>query len=1551
MATTIEQNICDAIDIIVDKAISEASYDRTVQAIIVTCIDESLGYYKVKYQDSTFYAYSTSTDITYTTGTSVYVLIPGNDMSQDKTILGTTKKLGSNYVTVTESDAQFEITGTNTISSSTTFTLSSYKEGTQVIVLYSKDYSEDENLIDLDTTAINEYFANSNYIICGGAIRTALSKEQQYRGNYGIIFALDFLDNTENEVVTRYYVIDVDKMTGNPYKLIMDTRQYGIFEIDSANFLDVNYISIFCYDFPNSLPDDQCVDDIFISALELSGANRLDDDDINNYSLTFTTPQGTYFTSSNLDSDTLTIEAVFRIQGKVVDTDAQDIPFYWAIEHVGITSQSQYYCTYDGQGWKCLNNYNVIRGTDETEDVVIEWIPASSIFTVSKSDIVAKEVNYKCAIVYDGNIISKTITIKNLDSQYDLSIESDCGTQFYFDIGYPTLTCYINGMENTDINYTYSWGVTNNTGNFETIAETPELNKAYEEILEEYNQLIMDIANETKMASANGEQLIELENALTDYETIMRVDRNKIYHLNVNTITAFSTYQCTVYYNNTYIGTTSITLLNTLAVEGVYSLIINDSTYTYKYDENGLSPACSAVKSPIDIKALTFTVYDNLGQAIDDDIIRHCDIEWIVPTTNTLLEIPSSYTASSIDLVNNTATYNSLMSFTYNIADRYDITKTNNDIYLTVVYKGMSLSAKTNLTFIKEGETGTNGTEFTCKIVPNVASGTESPKYWIITENTNGSYTHNFTPINSGKYLKVQLYHNENLVFNNVVSGTTTEGNDVALTWSILANKYTSNVSDPSSLSVNAATGAFTYSGYNSGCPANIVKVTLVSDGVTYYATFPVITIKLNDNNYNIALKENTGFLYAIYTSDGQSPKYDNTNPFEITVNRLIDDYWEDVSTLTSSDYLMTYDWNYLGKIYEDQWKDNINLTDKVVTTTLTNNQKAIKPVDSYDGQCVTNAVQCTISHNGTEVAYIHIPIHLYLNRYGLSYLNSWDGNSVEISSEGGFILAPQVGAGIKESDNSFTGVLMGVVKESGSTETETGLFGYHQGIRTIFLDSSSGKSEFGANGSAQIIIDPSNDTAQIYSGNYYDNSENGTGLMIDLTTPYIKFGSGNFYVDEDGNLTAKGGGNIAGFYIDDDSLWTGNKDKTNINTFRISSADFERTVNRQDVINLRIVSSNNWGVDSDGTMYAAEGIIGSGSSNKITLGCSSNNSSYSALYSKKDAFNSTSSGFYLGTDGIALGSYSNNHSKFQVDDSGNLIAASGYIGDGSNGWEIGDTFLRNGLKEDYNDSNSGIYISTYGIGLGTSFWVSRAGQIYADRGTIGGLTLSNSDLSYSSGNNNFYISANSGSIYSNGSKGSWYINSDGTASFNSATITGTIYATSGTVGGWTINSSSISASGITLDSTGTIYATNGNWYLYSNGNATFKGSVNISGSATIDGATINNSSLSGTTLSGGTTISGDTTVKDSSGNSYSGVGSSSYETVKYISSIQNLSIGINKLTYSSYTALRIGVSFTYTTGNLIILHGLITNCNDSASGTTSVSSNNEINITDLWST
>lgn len=133
-------------------------------------------------------------------------------------------------------------------------------------------------------------------------------------------------------------------------------------------------------------------------------------------------------------------------------------------------------------------------------------------------------------------------------------------------------------------------------------------------------------------------------------------------------------------------------------------------------------------------------------------------------------------------------------------------------------------------------------------------------------------------------------------------------------------------------------------------------------------------------------------------------------------------------------------------------------------------------PDDVYSGEYCNNLVHCEIysdktsyDNNGYPLAQAWIPIHMSLNTYGLASLNAWDGNHVEINEDDNYILAPQIGAGEKNEENQFTGILMGTqetydkMDETGqSVEKQIGLFGYAEGKQSIFLDASTGNASFG---------------------------------------------------------------------------------------------------------------------------------------------------------------------------------------------------------------------------------------------------------------------------------------------------------------------------------------------------------------------------------------------------------------------------------------------------------------------------------------------------------
>lgn len=1130
-----ENQILDAIQLLVDSAISKANFDKTIKGIVSKCTDQSKGEYVIKYQDSSFYAYSNDLEQVYSSGTSVYVLVPNNDMAQTKTILGSVNKLGSDYINVKENIDDYQTIGNSIISTNQEFGVCSYVPGGDAIVLYDKVNNID--LIDVNEFAANAYLKQSNYLIVGADFRTALDNNQKYKGNYGLAFKLAFLDPITNENVSRTYLVDVNAMTGNPYEYINKSEQRVVFEIDGQNFEEIETITLFSYNFPNQDEEIQS-NDIFASGLILEGANLLTEEEIGGNALIITTPQGIYFDENDLMTAHRDIIAEVRINNKIIPANSDALQYYWFRENPKINSNSEKYNRYGGNGWECLNSFNNL-GTNEADQPIIDWLSAQSSYVTTKASNPAKETDYKCIVVYNKELIlSKTITIFNYSSLYNITIESNTGTYFSYNNGKPTLTATINGDAPSE--YVYKWSIIDNNNRFNTLEETTALNVDYHTKQNRYDEIKNGLNDGSILLTAAIQtELSDLMYSLQKYEKTMRVESNIIYNLNLNTITNFSIFICSVYdAEDNYLGKGKIEIINDINGDAnAYTLVINNGDQVFKYNEQGVAPTSKSLENPQEIYPLSFTLYDENGLEISNNLISANNVSWTVPTTETMINISDVHgNPSEVDTLNETKTYTGYKELFFDIPTIYSANKKRNTIELKVKYKNKVVIVKKELTFIKEGEVGTNGTNYICKIIPNVLGTAEIPKYVIYRyNNTTNVGSLNYEPAGEGLWFKAQLYKDGVNIFNGTASGNSSEGKAVTIEWSMLINKYDNTHSDLSNFAINNGLFSFIDANKDIDNPANIVKCTITYENQTYYATIPIIYVNAAAP-YKAEPIESTGFQYAMYTTDGTRPIYDTTNPFALKITQAINNVDTDISITTDSQYALDdYDWSVEGEVYSAGSPiAQSNLIRRTITIdNLAKNEAKFYPIEKFDGFCVNNGLLCKISRNSEILLKIHLPIHLYLNRYGNSALNGWDGNHIEINDEGGFILAPQIGAGKKEADNSYTGVFMGTVREAGSNKEEVGLFGYNSGVRTIELDAEDGSAKFGREGQGQIIISPDekNDHSVIKSGGYIppvlDTHGNiitpGQGLEIDLTDPHITFGSGNFRVDKDGNVSAIG--------------------------------------------------------------------------------------------------------------------------------------------------------------------------------------------------------------------------------------------------------------------------------------------------------------------------------------------------------------------------------------------------------------------------------------------
>jgi len=355
--------------------------------------------------------------------------------------------------------------------------------------------------------------------------------------------------------------------------------------------------------------------------------------------------------------------------------------------------------------------------------------------------------------------------------------------------------------------------------------------------------------------------------------------------------------------------------------------------------------------------------------------------------------------------------------------------------------------------------------------------------------------------------------------------------------------------------------------------------------------------------------------------------------------------------------------------------------------------------------------------NNGTTPKFIFDGTDVYLNgrittsagsiggwKIGSNYIGSGSTRptskvGITVSSNDG-TLAFWAGADTTTTGTSVTGYKFGVTQAGYLTSTSGKIANWT--IATYQLSSGSGTTYVALNSGAKDSTNNPNGDYAIWAGN---------------TAP----ASAPFSVTKDGEIKSTSGA-IGGWTIDSDSIYTGTK--TDTTSIRLSSTNFSRLINNVSRSSLRLAFGTKFGVASDGTLYASgatisgaitatsgtftgtinarSGTIGSENAPKITLGSSGDTStSVSRIYSgtKSTLTSNTLDGFYLGTDGLALGK-----GLFKVTSAGAVTANSITIGSGN------DTLT---------------YTSSGGLVV--------KGSVTATKGTIGGWTIGDGILSYSS--------------------------------------------------------------------------------------------------------------------------------------------------------------------------------------------------------------------------
>lgn len=952
----IQASLFEAMKQFSDYAASSSRSTITIECEIQELLDEGQGLYKVGFQGNSFIVHAANTDISYNIGEKVYVLVPEGNYDKDKIIIGSTAPTAAQYATDTDESTHYNVSDNFIDLDLDIIKLSSYEDTYSSEIEITEGYNNKKILGEV----LSRYISDYRTLSLSFSVQTFLTVTQQTSGNYGVTIGIPLIANKgggEVEKITKYYTLDVGNMLGNPYRYTAWAPQHIYFDIDEQFTYDTDRVptfSYFCYGFTH---DDKKIDikDIWLKDFSLNAVDTLTEKDRTGYTLLLTASEGEYFSEKYRKYKTLT--PTLKVNNK--KTSISKSAIYWFIEDASIKSDNKFFSPYGGFGWKCLNEKtNIAKADDGTE--TFTYITDEDTWSVS-ADEVEVATRYKCVVIYNDTSVSAIITLKNLESNKLIELESTTGSKaFIKDIGYIDLTTTVYAAGYTDSedyrnSIVYSWMRYDKNGNY--LLDTDD----FFEVIS-YNKIVQKEINGL------------IKNC---YQTRIKFPANMVEEYNLVFCSAYLITEKDDEINRTLIGTRSYAV-NTID-DLNYLLTVNNGNKIFKYDSDGDSPTGEAYDGPAESKinsleALTYNIYRLDGQELTSEEYYYCKYKWLIPV-NSMITVDSKYLELDADekpVITEdgfyiSSGYGNSEGLPYEIAKRYNASKSNNTIILQVDFNGNKIENAIPMSFIKEGDSGTNGTGYAAVLVmgtsavSGVTYGTrnslgfaQKEKFVYNTNNKTWYYhdTSNNTLIdwNSRKRIYPRVYQNSELL---------TYEEDYTVRYSMFDNRVTNpcfNIQD-----VNSVGGVLF--GVEQEPDINETYVNILQAEITVkrgnssvlnanekiYAYYP-IELTICNFDAEVIPSMDGGFANVLFASDGTNPSWDETEDF------------------------ICNDGNFLGEdlseYFEIEWEAENHLLlpklEKGVTRYLGSTMH-IEPVNKYDDGNSKNYVKATLSFDETK--------------------------------------------------------------------------------------------------------------------------------------------------------------------------------------------------------------------------------------------------------------------------------------------------------------------------------------------------------------------------------------------------------------------------------------------------------------------------------------------------------------------------------------------------------------------------------------------------------
>lgn len=1226
------ENLFKAIDIITAERLSNLGYDKTIKATIIDDSKAAQGTYELEYgPDNTFTAHCDAS-IVYKKDMVVYVIIPEGNWDNEKLIVGKYSSNGDDYYNYANPSDDFLDVTHNLISDVDAQSLLANAPDRPYVRVWSCDGVE---------------YKGYNRLALKGNFRTWLSSLEVMKGTYGLVLYVvskeSLYDTGDFERTYKFDLFTTD-MYGDPFNFETYYLQEKVFDISGlSNIVHMELLLVQNSDFYNTENElvayqteegERFPDNIFVQQPYVSLGYDLNDvvqDEVKLYTLDSETYDATY-EESNIRK-TMDVRWIhIQEDGTVAAIDKEaEIPANSVIRWYKYILDRSVADKLAGALWEEIEDARNTFSYSFTPDILVSSEKFKVIIESPSREAIIKQLEESEFADFRG------VEIKDKEEQVINDEE-----------------VLRNALHSYNDNSLLSF-------------------QEYKQIIEEYNK-------EYKVA--NGVDYPNYEKAIVILDNIQRAQSDVCIYRSetlefenesydpvaaaIDLISGLTILVDAAGYNGSYLLYNDSGMI-TNAAESVRPRILTATYQSLITGEEVLDKAEKIVwYFPLESSMIyppqlgtEYSEYEVYSELTDDEVktlelpCKYCRIERAIPEV--LEGDAGDEVARQTEQV-------------FRIKDYYTQTATNNTIYCTVFKNGKEYQAEASLTF---GVSGTCGTDATFLL---------QMMEW--DEENNKPSTHPVSALTIGKSVAVvPKFYDYN---NNDITDEYLASHNIVYNW------YTSESNGQGALQKadGMTSPKWTRLYVDSGAGIDKCQYYILSASV-YWAIVkyqkdewgrtvldengqPVIDEEAKDlETRDVQLK--TFLTIPVRTSDEYTQV---VGPTQIIYNKDGTNaaYYDAPFVLYKNGEEVEARWMLSCKEYLDSGSDTASRDSRILNyyPSLDGETGKLTPKEMFLSDGKPLAVEAIVDG---EVVWTQ-PILIIKNKYASAMLNAWDGEMC-IDQENGTIMSTMVGAGIKDVNNTFTGVLMGDVAAGAGFDERNhkgiGIYGFHQGAQS-FGFNVDGTAFIGKAGRGRICMNGNKGT--IESGAYEQYS---AGMQIDLdgrdsySAALFAYGSGGAFElntdsnsalleirstpDKDGNILFHiGKGDDKKFYIQSDNYNDSSKG-TKIDLYK-------------GTIDIKHDSGSFLKMEGDGSPYLQ---IHDGSSGK------------DILYAGSSKYQLESTNFVSGEKGIFI--------DLQK---GEFEARAGIIG----GWTINkDTLTAESITLNSNGSMSGGTDYTWSIG------------------------------------------------------------------------------------------------------------------------------------------------------------------------------------------------------------------------------------------------------------